>query len=56
MNRHFPGVMQRFDWKLPHSIDMAGTGSIPELVQVGAQAAAGMDWSPIFGAAAASGT
>jgi hypothetical protein len=55
-NRHFPGITQRFDWKLPHSIDMADTGSIPELVQIGAQAASGIDWSPIFGAAAASGT
>jgi hypothetical protein len=56
VNRHFPGVLQRFDWKLPHSIDMADTSSIPELVQIGAQAAAGIDWSPIFGAAAASGS
>ena len=48
VNRHFPGIMQRFDWKLPHKIDMADTGSIPELTGIGKQAAAGMDWKAIL--------
>jgi hypothetical protein len=49
VKRHFPpGMLQRFDWKLPHSIDMADAGAIPELVTVGKQAAAGMDWKTIL--------
>ncbi len=56
VNRHFPGLMKRFDWELPRAIDMADTGSISSLVGIGNQAAAGMDWSSIFAAAATSGT
>jgi len=48
VNRHFPGVMKRFDWLLPHAIDMADTGSIATLVQVGQQVAQGMDWNSIL--------
>jgi hypothetical protein len=48
VNRHFPGLMQRFDWKLPHAIDLADTGSIDELVRIGQQVAAGMDWNTIL--------
>jgi hypothetical protein len=48
VNRHFPGVMKRFDWKLPSAIDMADTGSIPTLVNVGQQATQGMDWQSIL--------
>jgi patatin-like phospholipase/acyl hydrolase len=48
VNRHFPGILQRFDWKLPNAIDMADTGSIPVLITVGQQAAAGMDWQTIL--------
>jgi hypothetical protein len=44
VNRHFPGVMKRFDWNLPHAIDLADTGSIPDLVRIGRDAAAGLDW------------
>jgi len=49
VNRHFPGILQRFDWKLPRSIDMADTSAIGLLVQIGQQAAAGMDWKTILG-------
>lgn len=49
VNRHFPGILQRFDWKLPSDIDLADISSIPELVKVGQQAAAGMDWKAILG-------
>ena len=49
VQRHFPpGMLQRFDWKLPHSIDLADTAAIPELVTVGQQAGAGMDWKTIL--------
>jgi patatin-like phospholipase/acyl hydrolase len=48
VNRHFPGILQRFDWKLPHAIDLADTSSIPELVKIGQQVAAGMDWKKIL--------
>jgi patatin-like phospholipase/acyl hydrolase len=49
VKRHFPpGMLQRFDWKLPHAIDLADAGAIPELVTVGKQAAAGMDWKTIL--------
>jgi uncharacterized protein len=48
VNRHFPGIMKRFDWRLPSAIDMADTSSIPTLVTVGEQAAATMDWKSIL--------
>jgi patatin-like phospholipase/acyl hydrolase len=55
VNRHFPGILQRFDWQLPQAIDMADTDSIPELIKIGQQAAAEMDWKQILqGASAAS--
>jgi patatin-like phospholipase/acyl hydrolase len=48
VNRHFPGIMQRFDWKLPHAIDLADTAGIPELITIGEAAAAQMDWKAIL--------
>ena len=48
VRRHFPDIMQRFDWQLPQAIDMADTSSIPELVAIGQKAAAGMDWKQIL--------
>jgi patatin-like phospholipase/acyl hydrolase len=48
VNRHFPGIMKRFDWQLPHAIDLADTSSIPTLIDVGRQAAEGMDWQSIL--------
>jgi len=48
VNRHFPGILQRFDWKLTQAIDMADTGAIPTLVAAGQQAAAGMNWAAIL--------
>jgi uncharacterized protein len=53
VNRHFPKIMQRFDWQLPNAIDMADTSSIPELVKIGQNAAAGMDWNKILNATSA---
>jgi hypothetical protein len=54
VNRHFPGILQRFDWQLPQAIDMADTSSIPELVSIGQRAAAGMDWEKILSSPTAS--
>jgi patatin-like phospholipase/acyl hydrolase len=48
VNRHFPGIMQRFDWKLPRAINLADTGSIPELIAIGEEVAAQMDWKAIL--------
>jgi patatin-like phospholipase/acyl hydrolase len=49
VNRTWPGLMQRFDWQLPEAIDMADTGKIGDLVQIGQKAAAAMDWNMILG-------
>lgn len=54
VKRHFPGILQRFDWELPHAIDMADTSAIPELVAIGQKAAAGMDWKQILSSPTAS--
>jgi hypothetical protein len=51
VNRHFPGIMQRFDWQLTESIDMADISKIDDLVQIGQKAAAAMDWATILAAA-----
>jgi hypothetical protein len=48
VNRHFPGILQRFDWQLPKAIDMADTSSIPVLTALGQQAASTMDWTRIL--------
>ena len=48
VDRHFHGVMKRFDWKLPARIDMADTGNIDTLVSVGNKAADEMDWRSIL--------
>jgi uncharacterized protein len=48
VNRHFPGILQRFNWKLPEAIDMADIGEISTLVNIGQQVAAGMDWKKIL--------
>jgi hypothetical protein len=49
VERHFPGILQRYDWQLPAAIDIADTRSIPALAAVGQQAALGMDWKSILG-------
>ena len=54
VNRHWPGILQRFDWQLPAKIDMADTDSIDALVGVGNQAAADMDWHSILSSPAPS--
>jgi patatin-like phospholipase/acyl hydrolase len=54
VKRHFPDIMQRFDWPLPQAIDMADTSAIPELVKIGQKAAEGMDWRQILSSPTAS--
>lgn len=49
VERHFPGILQRFDWPLPHAIGLADIASIPELVEIGRGIAAKMDWKKILG-------
>jgi uncharacterized protein len=50
VKRHFPGILQRFNWQLPSNIDMADTSQIPTLVKLGQQVAAAMDWTGILSA------
>ena len=52
VNRHFPGILQRFDQLLPNAIDMADTDSIPLLLKLGQQFAATFDWKTILAAGA----
>ena len=54
VNRHFPGIRKRFDWQLQNAIDMAYNSSIAELVTLGQQAAARMDWKQILSSPTAS--
>lgn len=48
VNRHYPGILRRFDSLLPSSIGMADVGSIQTLVEVGTAAARQMDWGEIL--------
>jgi hypothetical protein len=48
VDRHWPGVMQRFDWQLPQAVDLADTGNIGFLVEFGSRVAAQMDWKKIL--------
>ncbi len=48
VNRHFPGILKRFDWKLPKPIDMADAASVPDLIAFANQATASMDWKAIL--------
>lgn len=50
VKRHFPGILQRLDWQLPKPIDLADTGSIPDLVAFANQVSATLDWNTILGA------
>ena len=48
VNRHFPGILQRFNQLLPNAIDMADIDSIPQLLDLGQQFARGLDWRAIL--------
>jgi len=49
VRRHWPGILSRFNWRLPQSIDMSDAAAIPNLVAMGKHLAAGMDWRSILG-------
>ena len=48
VDRHWPGIMQRFDWQMPQAVDLADTGNIDFLVEFGSKVAAQMDWKKIL--------
>ena len=48
VNRHWPGIMKRFDWQMPEAIDLADTSKIGDLVRFGQKVAAAMDWKSIL--------
>jgi patatin-like phospholipase/acyl hydrolase len=48
VERQWPGLIQNFNPELPRDIDMADTSAIPELVQIGRQCAASIDWTQIL--------
>ncbi|HXK03600.1 MAG TPA: patatin-like phospholipase family protein [Verrucomicrobiae bacterium] len=48
VERQWPGLMQNFNPELPRDIDMADTSAIADLVRIGQQTAAAMDWTQIL--------
>lgn len=48
VTRHYPNLMQRFNWELPREIDEADTSAIPEMVEWGAKWANQIDWTKII--------
>lgn len=49
VNREYPGVLQRFNWALPKAIDEADISAVPDLIALGKQEAARLDWKKILG-------
>ena len=49
VERQWPGVKQKFDWRLPSDIAMDDLSAIPALVAVGQTAAASIDWKQVLG-------
>jgi predicted acylesterase/phospholipase RssA len=49
VNRQWPGVTKSFNPLLPRAIDQADLAAIPELVEIGQQMAAGLDWRDLLG-------
>ena len=48
VERQWPALMQSFNPQLPRAIDEADTDAIPDLVKVGQEMAAGMDWTHLL--------
>jgi patatin-like phospholipase/acyl hydrolase len=48
VNERWPGILRRSDWQLPRAIDLADTSAIPDLVAIGKQAAAAMNWCDVL--------
>ena len=47
--RHWKDIIQRFNWELSESVDMADAGAIPGLIALGRQLAPKMDWKAVLG-------
>ena len=45
---YYPGIMQRYNWLLPYSIDMADATKIPALVELGQRVMPAMNWDVIL--------
>ncbi len=52
VRRQWPGILQSFNPALPRDIDEADLSAIPELVTIGRQFAAGLDWKKLLGGGA----
>lgn len=52
VRRQWPGVLESFNPALPRDIDEADLSAIPELLTVGQQFAAGLDWKKLLGGGA----
>ena len=52
VERQWPGVMQSFNPQLPSDIDEADLSAIPQLVKIGQQLAATLDWKKLLGGSA----
>ena len=50
VDRHWPEIRQGFNVQMPRDIDMADISAIPQLVQLGQQMAAGIDWTKTLSA------
>ncbi|HKA00198.1 MAG TPA: patatin-like phospholipase family protein [Candidatus Solibacter sp.] len=48
VERQWPAILNNFNPELPRDIDMADIDAIPELVEVGKQMAAGIDWTTLL--------
>jgi patatin-like phospholipase/acyl hydrolase len=48
VNRHFPGILKRFEWKLPRRIDLADAAGVPDLIAFANQVTAALDWPTIL--------
>ena len=48
VERQWPAILNNFNPELPRDIDMADIGAIPELVEVGKEMAATIDWTTLL--------
>jgi hypothetical protein len=48
VERQWPAILQNFNPELPHDIDMADIDAVPELVEIGNEMAADIDWTTLL--------
>lgn len=48
VERQWPAILQNFNPELPRDIDMADVSAIPDLVKIGNEMAAGIDWTTLL--------